>query len=95
MIPQIKKILYTTDLTKNSTYAFYYAIDLARKHDATITILHCVESLPTAVYSEMLTSETFKTIHRRGCALHAMFFVGYRQYGGGNTYGPPTTRRSH
>jgi hypothetical protein len=36
MIPQIKKILYTTDLTKNSTYAFQYATDLARKHDARV-----------------------------------------------------------
>ena len=34
MIPQIKKILYATDLTKNSAYAFYFAADLARKHDA-------------------------------------------------------------
>jgi nucleotide-binding universal stress UspA family protein len=42
MIPQIKKILYTTDLTKNSLYAFYFAIDLARKHDASILILHCI-----------------------------------------------------
>jgi nucleotide-binding universal stress UspA family protein len=42
MFPQIKKILYTTDLTKNSLYAFYFAIDLARKHDASILILHCI-----------------------------------------------------
>jgi len=25
MIPEIKKILYATDLTKNSAYAFFYA----------------------------------------------------------------------
>jgi nucleotide-binding universal stress UspA family protein len=42
MVPQIKKILYTTDLTKNSLYAFYFTIDLARKHDAKIIILHCI-----------------------------------------------------
>jgi nucleotide-binding universal stress UspA family protein len=42
MIPQIKKILYATDLTKNSSYAFYFAADLAQKHDAQIVILHCI-----------------------------------------------------
>ena len=52
MIPQIKKILYATDLTKNSSYAFYFAADLARKHDAKIVILHCIASIPPAVYYE-------------------------------------------
>jgi nucleotide-binding universal stress UspA family protein len=51
MIPQIKKILYATDLTKNSTYAFHYAVDLARKHDAKIIILHCVEMIPSSAYA--------------------------------------------
>jgi len=46
MIPEIKKILYATDLSKNSSYAFYYAIQLARKFDATITILHAIEPIP-------------------------------------------------
>ena len=49
MIPQIKKILYATDLSKNSAYAFYYAIDVAQKRDAKITILHVVEPLPPVV----------------------------------------------
>src|SRR5208337_2080295 len=42
MIPEIKKILYATDLSKNSAYAFFYAVDMAKKHDAKIVILHCV-----------------------------------------------------
>ncbi len=45
MIPQIKKILYASDLSKNSAYAFYYAIDLAQRRGAKITILHVVEAL--------------------------------------------------
>ena len=52
MIPQIKKILYATDLTKNSSYAFYFAADLARKHDAKIVILHCMASIPPSIYYE-------------------------------------------
>jgi nucleotide-binding universal stress UspA family protein len=42
MIPSIKKILYAADLTNNSSYAFYSAVDLARKYDARIVILHCI-----------------------------------------------------
>lgn len=43
MIPQIKKILYATDLSKNSAYAFYYAVDIAQKRNAKIIILHVIE----------------------------------------------------
>lgn len=46
MLPQIKKILYATDLSENSSYAFLYAIDMANKHDAKIVILHAVEPIP-------------------------------------------------
>ncbi len=49
MIPQIKKILYATDLSKNSSYAFLYATDLARRHDARIVILHAIEPIPPYV----------------------------------------------
>jgi nucleotide-binding universal stress UspA family protein len=49
MIPQIKKILYATDLSKNSSYAFLYATDMAKKHNAEIVILHVVESVPAYV----------------------------------------------
>ena len=45
MIRQIKKILYATDLSKNSVYAFYYAVDMAKKYDAYIYILHVVDHM--------------------------------------------------
>ena len=45
MIPRIKKILYATDLTKNSAYAFRYAVNSAQKHDADIYILHVIETV--------------------------------------------------
>ncbi len=51
MIPQIKKILYATDLSKNSAYAFFYAVDMAKKYNASIVILHAVEPVPH-VYTE-------------------------------------------
>jgi nucleotide-binding universal stress UspA family protein len=43
MIPGIKKILYATDLSKNSSYAFFYAADMAKRHNASIVILHSIE----------------------------------------------------
>ena len=45
MIPEIKRILYTTDLSPNSAYAFSYAINSAKKHDAGIIILHVIEEM--------------------------------------------------
>jgi len=45
MIPQIKKILYATDLSKNSAYAFFYAVDMAKSHKASIVILHSIEPI--------------------------------------------------
>ena len=51
MIPQIKKILYATDLSKNAAYAFLYAVDMAKKYNAGIVILHVVEPIPH-VYTE-------------------------------------------
>ena len=44
MIPQIKRILYATDLSHNSSYALRYAINAAIKHEADIVILHVFES---------------------------------------------------
>ncbi len=43
MIPQITRILYATDLSKNSLYAFGYAVQIARQFAATITVLHVAE----------------------------------------------------
>ena len=45
MVPQIKKILYATDLSKNSAYAFFYAVDMAKEHNSTIIILHSIEPI--------------------------------------------------
>ena len=47
MIPDIKKILYATDLSDNSAYALRYAINSAIKHDAGIIILCVLEPLST------------------------------------------------
>jgi nucleotide-binding universal stress UspA family protein len=46
MIPKIKNILYATDLSKNSAYAFRYAVNSAEHHKAKIHILHVLETEP-------------------------------------------------
>jgi nucleotide-binding universal stress UspA family protein len=72
MIPPIKKILYATDLTKNSIYAFYYAVDMAQRHGAEILILNVVESISERAYgsgTEKVQQDQYKVsmevIHQR------------------------------
>ena len=57
MIPEIKRILYATDLSPNSAYALLYAINSANKHDAGIIILHVIEEM-----APFFDAERLKTI---------------------------------
>lgn len=45
MIPDIKKILCPTDLSKNAEHAFQYAASLANRYGARITLLHVLEDM--------------------------------------------------
>jgi nucleotide-binding universal stress UspA family protein len=45
-IPQIQKILFTTDLSKEAGYAFDYAVGLAGQYGAGLTILFVMEDTP-------------------------------------------------
>lgn len=47
MVPQINKVLFTTDLTQSSRRAYGYAVALADRFNATITILHVMEDVST------------------------------------------------
>ncbi|MHB8770068.1 MAG: universal stress protein [Syntrophales bacterium] len=63
MIPPIKKILYTTDLSKNSVYTFYHAVDMAQKYDARIVIVNVLEPISAKAYGsgkEKLEQEQHK-----------------------------------
>ena len=46
MIPEIKRILYATDLSENARHAFAYAASLANRYQGKITVLHVLEELP-------------------------------------------------
>jgi len=43
MIPEIKKILYATDLSETARHAYGYAASLANRYGAGVTILHVLE----------------------------------------------------
>ncbi len=45
IIPEIKKILYTTDLSENARYAAGYAASIANRYGAGITVIHVLEQL--------------------------------------------------
>ncbi len=45
MSPEVKRILYATDLSENAKYAFGYASDLANRYDAKLTVLSVIETM--------------------------------------------------
>lgn len=45
-LPQIKRILFTTDLSQQTRHAFNYAAGLAHQYGATLTILYVMEDIP-------------------------------------------------
>jgi nucleotide-binding universal stress UspA family protein len=49
MMLDIKKILFATDLSANSRFAFNYAVSIAVRFGGGITIVHVLESLPDSV----------------------------------------------
>lgn len=50
MFSQIRKILYTTDLSKNSEHVLRSAVNSAKKHGAKLFALHVVDYLPPKTY---------------------------------------------
>jgi nucleotide-binding universal stress UspA family protein len=56
MIPRIRKILYTTDLSDNSAYVFRYALNSAEVHDAEIHIVYVLKYFFALPYSFFATS---------------------------------------
>lgn len=50
---EIKRILYASDLSANSAYAFNYTSEIADKFGAEIVILHVLEEIPQIVRAEL------------------------------------------
>ncbi len=53
MLPSIKKILYATDLSKNSRLAFGYAASLSQQYGAELLVLHAIEPVNPNTYSHI------------------------------------------
>lgn len=71
MLPNLEKILYTTDLGKNTRIVFRYAIRLAQQFQAQITLLHVLEPLGSygnALLETYLPKETIEKLHQKGIA---------------------------
>ncbi len=55
MLPSIKNILYATDLSKNASFAFRYAMTLANALDAKIIILYILPMVDSAMEVPIIT----------------------------------------
>ncbi|ADW19408.1 UspA domain-containing protein [Desulfobulbus propionicus DSM 2032] len=67
--PNIKTILYATDLGENTRPVFRLAVSQARRYDARLLMLHVVEPLGTtgtAIIANYLSGETAEKINRDG-----------------------------
>ncbi len=63
---QIKKILYATDLSESALHAFSYAVSLANKYSAGITILHVLAEFPGEEFiANMINTDTWQEIKSR------------------------------
>jgi nucleotide-binding universal stress UspA family protein len=66
MIPTFKKILYATDLTDNSAYAFRYAVGLSQQHAAKIHILHVLEEIRRSIIAAYFDMEKLQEMREKG-----------------------------
>lgn len=55
IVPEVKKILFVSDLSKSSRAAFYYAASLASLYGAQIDIFHAMEDIQDSVKSHVFT----------------------------------------
>ena len=65
MIPEIKKILYTTDLSETSNFAFSYAASVANRYNASINILYVIKDVARSsedLISNVIGEEKWKEI---------------------------------
>ncbi len=68
MVPEIKNILYATDLSENSRFALKYASTIANRFGAAITILHVIEELSPSnlgLVSEIVGKERWAELKKR------------------------------
>jgi nucleotide-binding universal stress UspA family protein len=55
MVPEIKRVLFATDLSENSRHAFYYAAEIATRFGAGMVLIHVLESAPQSAQEQLKT----------------------------------------
>jgi len=68
MIPRIKKILFTTDLSDSARYSFRFAADIAAHYGAGIVAMHVIDDIPhniEATISGLLGEEKWKELQEK------------------------------
>ena len=71
-MPKINKILYASDLTKNSAYALKFAEDMAERNGASIDIIHVIEAIPESakgVIASVLDDEALEKFYKQDVAI--------------------------
>jgi len=69
MIPNIKSILYVSDIEDGSRPAFRMAVSLAKQYDASVTFLHVIVPMPDSVkvaLQNTLSVETYAKMQSDG-----------------------------
>lgn len=67
MFPDIKKILFATDLSNNCRHAFTYAASMACQYQAGITLLHVMEQMSESIDARIksfLGKDRWDTMHK-------------------------------
>ena len=63
--PKYKKVLFCTDFSENSDYAFEFAYGIAKRDEGLLYILHVIPHNPQQTYVEtMIDSETLERIQK-------------------------------
>ena len=79
---QIKKILYPTDLSVNAKHAFDYAISLAGRYNARLTLLHVLPEVPQLLDTSVvgyISSEQWEEIKSRHFQEAQQALIGKRK----------------
>lgn len=58
MIPEFRRMLYTTDLSAHARHAFGYASSLVHRYGARITILHVLEQISESFNTQLAAMGT-------------------------------------
>jgi nucleotide-binding universal stress UspA family protein len=65
MIPEIRKILFTSDLTETSKHAYGYALSLAQRYSAEILFLYVMDETASSARSSFLDPKIMEKVRNQ------------------------------